>query len=172
MRSIKRLGALAVAGVLLLAPAAVYGKTAAPATVDEHIQHQLRNLTYYTVFDNISYRVDNGTVILFGQVTKPVLKVDAERLVKDVEGLTAVRNEIEVLPFSQFDDQIRVSTYRAIYGYGPLQHYSVGSQNPIHIIVNNGKVTLTGLVVSDSDRKMAYMRANSVPGVFFGDERS
>ena len=118
------------------------------------------------VFDNLSFRVDQGTVILSGQVTQPVVSDDAERAVKHLEGVSAVKNEIEVLPLSDFDNQIRWRTYFAIYGYGPLERYSMGVQPPIRIIVKNGNVTLQGNVLNDMDRNVVYLRANGVPGVF------
>jgi hyperosmotically inducible protein len=123
-------------------------------------------LPYYNVFDNLSFRVDNGVVTLFGEVTQPVLKDDAVRAVKHVEGVTSVNNQIEVLPLSPFDNQIRRSTYRAIYGFPALQRYAMGVTPSIHIIVKNGHVTLEGVVATQQDKQMAYMRANGVPNVF------
>ena len=164
MRQTRKLGALAVAGILSLAPA-MFAKAGAPTNLNDQVFHKLAKLPYYTVFDDIQYRVDNGTVVLFGQVTQPVLKDDAEHAVKGIEGVR-VRNEIEVLPVSPMDWQIRQAEYRAIYGFGPLQHYGVGYQNSIHIIVKNGGVTLMGTVGTASDKQMAELRANTVPGVF------
>ena len=123
-------------------------------------------LPYYSLFDNLSYRVDGSTVTLFGQVTRPTLKSDAENVVKRLEGVTRVNNEIEVLPLSPMDDRIRLATYRAIYGYGPLQRYALGTLPAIHIIVKNGNVKLEGVVANEGDRNMANIRANGVPGVF------
>jgi len=160
-----KLGLLAAlsAGLMFGAPTA--GNPATTPLV-ERVRHELASLPYYNVFDNLSFRVDQGTVQLFGQVTQPVVRDDAERAVKHLEGVTAVKNEIEVLPLSDFDNQIRWRTYFAIYGYGPLEHYSMGVQPPIRIIVKNGNVTLLGNVLNDMDRNVAYMRANGVPGVF------
>jgi hyperosmotically inducible protein len=151
---------------LLLLTLAAFGADKSGDNLVKEVRHELVMLPYYNVFDTLSFRVDEGTVILFGQVTNPVVKDDAERSVKHLEGVKSVRNEIEVLPLSTFDDRIRVSTYRAIYGYGPLQRYGLGSQPPIHIIVKNGNITLAGVVANDADRTLAYVRANSVPGVF------
>jgi hyperosmotically inducible protein len=172
MKKTTRFGALLAAGAMLAIPAGMYassgsgGGSGNGGSLEEHVRHELVMLPYYNVFDTLSFRVDDGTVILFGQVTQPVVKDDAERSVKHLEGVKSVRNEIEVLPLSSFDDRIRVSTYRAIYGYGPLQRYGLGSQPPIHIIVKNGNTTLAGVVANDADRTLAYVRANSVPGVF------
>jgi hyperosmotically inducible protein len=153
------------AGFISAAPTSgLSGK--APRPLEDRVRHELLMLPYYNVFDNLSFRVDNGTVTLFGQVTQPVVSDDAVSSVKHLEGVSSVKNEIEVLPLSDFDNQIRWRTYFAIYGYGPLQHYSMGTQPPIRIIVKNGNVTLQGNVLNDGDRNMAYIRANGVPGVF------
>ncbi len=154
----------------ILAIAALAVPTAMVASaggnLDDQVRRQLAMLPYYNVFDTLSFRVDNGAVTLFGQVVQPVVKDDAERSVKHLEGVKSVRNEIETLPLSSFDNQIRLNTYRAIYGYGPLQHYGVGSPAAVHIIVKNGNITLAGVVSNDADRTLAYVRANGVPGVF------
>jgi hyperosmotically inducible protein len=142
---------------------------AAPPTLtplENHVRHELVMLPYLNVFDDISFRVDGGTVTLFGAVTKPILKSDAENAVKHVEGVSRVENQIEVLPLSSFDDGIRMRTARAIYGYPALQRYGAGTQPSIHIIVKNGNVTLAGFVSTDMDKQLAYLRANGVPGVF------
>ena len=130
------------------------------------VRHQLVILPFLSVFDNLSYRVDHGTVTLLGEVTRPVLKTDAARVVARIEGVSNVVNEVEVLPLSNFDDRIRLATYRAIYGYGPLQRYQLGTLPSIRIIVKNGNVSLEGVVASEMDRTLANMRANQVPGVF------
>jgi hyperosmotically inducible protein len=152
--------------------AAILGASVAMAAppaltpVENHVRHELVMLPYLNVFDDISFRVDGNTVTLFGEVTKPVLKSDAENVVKRVEGVARVQNQIEVLPLSSFDDSIRLRTARAIYGYPALRRYAMGTQPPIHIIVKNGNVTLTGSVSTDMDKQLVFMRANGVPGVF------
>jgi len=130
------------------------------------VRHELVMLPFYTVFDNLQYRVDGAKVTLLGQVNTPTLKSDAEYAVKHIEGVEAVDNQLEVLPTSPFDDQIRSATYRSIYSFASLQMYGVRSVPPIHIIVNNGHVTLEGSVASESDKNVAGIRANTVPGVF------
>src|SRR5580658_5785016 len=142
---------------------------AAPPTLtplENHVRHELVMLPYLNIFDDISFRVDGGTVTLFGAVTKPVLKSDAENAVKHVEGIARVENQIEVLPLSGMDDGIRLRTARAIYGYPALQRYGAGTHPSIHIIVKNGNVTLLGTVSTDMDKQLAFVRANGVPGVF------
>jgi hyperosmotically inducible protein len=118
------------------------------------------------VFDNLAYKVDGYTVTLFGQVTKPVLKSDAEKAVKKIEGVENIVNNIEVLPLSPMDDQIRRAVYRAIYGQPGLEMYSLRAVPTIHIIVKNGQVTLNGAVGNAGDKQRAGIAANGVPGVF------
>ena len=142
---------------------------AADATTDrliKEVRHELVMLPYYSVFDNLAYRVDGTRVTLFGQVVRPTLKSDAENVVKKIEGVTAVNNEIEVLPLSPNDDQIRRAEFRAIYSKPDLQRYALGAVPPIHIIVKNGNVTLVGVVANEMDKNVAGIAANGTPGVF------
>jgi hyperosmotically inducible protein len=154
---------------LIVSALAVTAAMAAPPTLsplENHVRHELVMLPYLNIFDDISFRVDGNAVTLFGAVTRPVLKSDAENVVKRVEGVGRVENQIEVLPLSSFDDGIRLRTARAIYGYPALQRYRMGTQPSIHIIVKNGNVTLAGFVSTDMDKQLAFIRANGVPGVF------
>jgi hyperosmotically inducible periplasmic protein len=133
----------------------------------KEVRHELVMLPYYGVFDNLSYKVDtDGTVTLLGQVARPTLKSDAENVVKRIEGVTKVVNNIEVLPTSFNDDRIRRATYRAIYGNSVLSQYQLRAVPPIHIIVKNGNVTLEGVVARAMDKQIAGMQANTVNGVF------
>lgn len=134
--------------------------------IARQVRQELVTLPYYGVFDNLAFRVDGSTVTLLGQVTRPTLKSDAEAAVKDVEGVERVENRIEVLPLSPQDDRIRIATYRAIYGSPTLDRYALQAVPPIHIIVENGKVTLVGVVATEADKNMANVRANTVSGVF------
>jgi hyperosmotically inducible periplasmic protein len=136
------------------------------AWLTNQVRHKLVMLPYYSVFDNLQYQVQGDKVTLLGQVKNPILKSDAEHAVKKIEGVEAVDNQLVVLPLSPFDDRIRRATYRSIYSFGSLQMYSVRSVPPIHIIVNNGHVTLEGSVANQTDKNVAGIRANSVPGVF------
>src|SRR6266571_1172523 len=132
----------------------------------KEVRHELVMLPYYNVFDNLAFKVDGATVTLLGQVTRPTLKADAERVVKSIEGVEKVVNNIEVLPVSPNDERIRIAAYRAIYGQPALQRYSLQAVPPIHIIVNKGNLTLEGVVASAADKNIAEVQANSVPGVF------
>jgi len=134
--------------------------------ISREVRHELVTLPYYGVFDNLAYRVDGSTVTLVGQVTRPTLKDDAEKVVRNIEGVTRVNNQIQVLPLSPMDDQIRLAEYRAIYSQVGLDRYALQAVPPIHIIVNNGHVTLVGVVATQADKDMANVRANGVPGVF------
>jgi len=133
----------------------------------KEVRHELVMLPFYGVFDNLSYKVDaDGTVTLLGQVARPTLKSDAENVVKRIEGVEKVVNNIEVLPLSSNDDRIRRATYRAIYGNEALSEYQLRAVPPIHIIVNNGHITLEGVVARQMDKQIAGIQANGVPGAF------
>jgi hyperosmotically inducible periplasmic protein len=137
------------------------------ARIQEEVRHQLVMLPYLTLFDNLQYKVDdNGTVTLLGAVTNPTLKNDAQNVVKRIEGVERVDNQIEVLPASPMDDQIRRAEYRAIYGSDGFIKYAMESLPPIHIVVKNGHVDLEGMVDNQGDKNLAEIRAKGVPGVF------
>lgn len=132
----------------------------------KEVRHELLMLPYFGVFDYIAFKVDGFNVTLLGEVVRPTLKSDAENVVKHIEGVEKVDNQIEVLPPSPMDDRLRVRLFRAIYQYPALQKYELGVQKPIRIIVKNGHVTLEGVVDSDGDKNLAGLRANGVSGIF------
>ena len=133
----------------------------------KEVRHELVMLPFYGVFDNLAYKVDpDGTVTLLGQVSRPTLKSDAENVVKHIEGVEKVVNNIEVLPTSINDDRIRRAAYRAIYGNSVLSQYQLRAVPPIHIIVKNGHITLEGVVARSMDKQIAGVQANSVQGAF------
>jgi hyperosmotically inducible protein len=134
--------------------------------IAREVRHQLIMLPFLDVFDNLSYSVTGYDVTLKGQVTNPALKKDAENVVKHIEGVEKVDNQIEVLPPSGMDDQLRLRLYRSIYGFGPLEKYAMPVVKPIRIIVKSGNVTLEGVVDNKADKDMAGIRANTVSGVF------
>lgn len=152
------------------APASQQTQTASQAGVDRimrEVHHELVLLPYYGVFDSLAYRVSpDGTVTLLGQVARPTLKSDAENVVKRIEGVEHVDNRIKVLPASPMHDQIRAATYRAIYGNSVLSPYSLRAVPPIHIIVDQGHVTLEGVVARQMDKQVAEMQAKGVANVF------
>jgi osmotically-inducible protein OsmY len=157
--------------------------------IAKDVRKQIVTLPQYGVFDAVHFAIQGRTVILRGKASRPTLKSGAENVVKKVEGVERVENQIEVLPLSPNDDRIRAAVYASVYGYPALQRYTSnrgGSRggrsiaraaggitndppigyHAIHIIVKNGNVTLTGVVDSEGDMAIAEMRANSVSGVF------
>ena len=132
----------------------------------KEVRHQLVLLPYYSVFDNLAFKVEGSKVILIGQVVRPTLKSDSEAVVKKIEGVTSVQNDIEVLPASPMDDQLRRALFRAIYSDPGLSRYSYSAVPSIHIIVKGGHATLEGLVDTDADKNLAGLRANGVPNLF------
>ncbi len=155
--------ALFVMAQLAAAAPAVNGEL---SRVENQVRHELVMLPYYGVFDNLSFRVNGSEVTLMGQVTRPTLKTSAEKVVKNIEGVDKVDNQIEVLPNSPNDNSIRLAVYRAVYSQAALQRYQLRAVPPIHIIVNNGNVTLVGVVASEGDKNIAGIQANGVSGVF------
>jgi hyperosmotically inducible periplasmic protein len=134
--------------------------------ITREVRHELLMLPYFGVFDYIAYKVDGYNVTLLGQVVRPSLKSDAGNVVKRIEGVEKVDNQIEVLPPSSIDDGLRLRLFRAIYGDPALQRYELGVQKPIRIIVKNGRVTLEGVVDSEADKNLVGLRANGVSGTF------
>ncbi len=172
MTRMGRIGVWAASAVLVL-PGLLSASTrsAVPKDLNEKVRHELVMLPFYSVFDNLQYKVDGNTVTLFGQVARPVMKQDAGTAVRSIPGVTEVVNQIQVLPVSPFDWQIRRAEARAIYGNSVLSRYNWGPVPPIHIIVDNGHVTLIGVVDNQMDRNIAGIQANAVPGVFSVDNR-
>jgi hyperosmotically inducible periplasmic protein len=174
---------------VLTAGIAVAQNDQASANINNQVRHELTMLPYYGVFDNLEFTVDGGVVTLSGQASRPVLKSDAEGVIKKIEGVTTVRNEIEVLPLSSNDDRIRAAVYTRLYRTPALQKYTSNRTEPIlrhgrpghissivndppvgyhaiHIIVKNGHVTLEGAVGAQNDKNIANIQTNSIPGVF------
>lgn len=162
-------------GLLAAVPMLAFGDVKAPqwtdppkanASIEHQVRHELLMLPYYGVFDNLEYKVDGNHVELLGQVVQPWLKDQAENVVKDIKGVQSVTNRIQVLPLSSNDDWIRLAEYRAVFGHSSLYRYAMGANPSIHIIVDNGNVTLVGFVGNQMDKTLAGIEANGVPGVF------
>jgi hyperosmotically inducible protein len=130
------------------------------------VGHELRMMPQFSIFDNIAYKVTGDTVTLLGQVNHAVLKDDAEKRIKHIEGVDNVVNDIEILPPSFNDDRLRRQLARAIYRSPRLSQYAIQPVPPIHIIVKNGHVWLEGVVRDQGDKNVAGLSANGVPGVF------
>jgi hyperosmotically inducible protein len=159
--------AVTAASVAAAAPADPAAERLAYEQLAKKVRKELVTLPWYGVFDNLEYAIDGSTVTLSGQVVQPSTRKDAERRVSRLKGVERVVNNIEVLPLSRFDDSIRANTYRALFGWNsPLFRYGRGVNPSIHIVVRGGHVTLEGVVSSEGDRRLAYMLANGVPGVF------
>jgi len=166
MKAAKYIATVIATGIALMGMTLLAATNPMQRTLKDQVRHEILMVPYIGVFDNLSYKVDNGVVTLFGQVTQPVRKTDVERAVKRIPGVTAVNDRIEVLPLSPFDDRIRVRTLRTMLRSAPLDKYFQGVQPGIRIIVKNGDVTLDGYVLNNGDRQIAYMAASQVPGVF------
>ena len=169
IRAVFMAAALFVPAIATVSEAATPQRNQEPRTqqqLQNEVRHQLVLLPYYSVFDNLGFRIEGDKVILEDQVVRPSTKSDAEGVVKKIEGVSSVVNNIEVLPPSPMDDQIRRATYRAIYSEPGLFRYAQSAVPSIHIIVKNGHVTLEGVADTDADRNLAEIRAKGVPNVF------
>lgn len=166
----KRLRMGMILGAALMATQIGFGSDQTREPSETRIEKQVRKalvtLPFYNVFDSFSFRVDGDTVTLMGKVAWPTLKSDAENAVKKIEGVERVNSQIEVLPLSPNDDRIRLSLYGAIYGHTVLHTLAIRAVPPIHILVENGHVTLEGAVSNSMQKTIAGMQANGVPGVF------
>jgi hyperosmotically inducible periplasmic protein len=166
MRTAKRIVTTITVGVGLMGLTLLAATNPTPRTLEDQVRHEILMVPYIGVFDNLNYQVDNGVVTLSGEVVDPVRKTDVENVVKSIPGVTAVNDQIEVLPLSPMDNQIRFRTLHTLLRSAPLDKYFQGVQPSIRIIVKNGDVTLDGVVLNNGDRQLAYMAANGVPGVF------
>lgn len=157
---------LILTAILAATVAAAQTAPLSEARIAKETRHEILMLPYLDVFDNIEYRVEGDKVTLLGQVTQPILKSSAEAAVKSIEGVESVSNRIEVLPLSPNDDRLRLASYRAIYGFAPLRRYALPVIKPIRIVIKNGNLTLEGVVDSETDKNLVYIRAAGVHGVF------
>jgi hyperosmotically inducible periplasmic protein len=172
MRSTFGGGFLAVAA--LLVSAVVAGAVDKPESVNEtdaalanRVRHEIVMYPHYSIWDDVNIQVANGMVRLSGEVVQPYKKADIDRLAKSVAGASQVQNDIRVLPLSPNDDQLRQRIARAIYGDPSMTKYAIQPFKPIHIVVENGHVTLTGVVASEFDKQIAGTRA-ATAGMSFG----
>lgn len=133
----------------------------------KEVRHELMMLPNYTLFDNLEFQITGvDGVILYGQVTRPILKSEAESVVRKLERVGKVENKIEVLPVSPQDDRLRIAVYQAIFSKSGLDKYARLAMPPIHIIVKNGRITLVGLVDKQQDKDLAGIAAQGVTGTF------
>jgi hyperosmotically inducible protein len=151
-------------------PPEILSSNATPSSevqINKVVYHRLATLPWYGVFDNLQYQVRGSTVTLSGQVLFPLTRSSVENTVKNIPGVTHVVNHVTELSTSPFDNQIRWAEYRSLFfGSSPLFYYSLGVNPGIHIIVDNSRVTLVGVVNNQADRNLAAIRAKLVPNVF------
>jgi hyperosmotically inducible periplasmic protein len=144
--------------------------TNAPLTdqgLEQKAVHEVRMYVHYTIWDNINIRIQNGNVELNGQVSQPFKKSDLQRIMQRIPGVKSVTNDLEVLPLSPNDDRLRIQVARAIYRDPVLSRYGLGTLPSIHVIVDNGHVTLEGVVSTETEKNIAGIRANGA-GLSFG----
>jgi len=166
------LGRFLMAAALLAsaAGASTKGPTAGPRTdadLAKQVRHEVLMYSRYTIWDDVSFRVANGSVALTGAVNQPYKKSDLGRIVQGIPGVASVTNELKVLPLSPNDDRLRLQVARAIYSDSALARYRMMAVPPIHILVDNGHVTLTGVVNNALEKQVAGMRASGA-GLSFG----
>jgi hyperosmotically inducible protein len=152
--------AAATLAALVAAPVAAQG-TKSDYEIFKDSASKVNSYVYFTVFDDVSLSVDEGIVTLVGKVTMPYKRTDIEKRVSKVEGVRAVENQLSVLPVSQFDDDLRYQIARSIYGNSSFWRYAAMANPPIHILVEHGRVTLTGVVNSEVERMLARSLAVS-----------
>jgi hyperosmotically inducible protein len=153
MKARRSQAALLIALVGLAAPAAAQSR---PDTrIARDIVRNVNNYSHFTIFDDVSFSIEEGLVTLTGKVTMPYKRDDIGKRVAGIDGVREVLNRIEVLPASTFDDDLRYRIAKAIYGSPTFWNYAAMAHPPIHIIVERGRVTLTGIVNSDVERMLA-----------------
>lgn len=162
----KLVSKITLAVLALAAAGMAAASTTDPATTDAAISakvgHEIRMYSWYSIWDNIEYRVNDGNVQLLGEVSQPFKKIDIGRIVQRIPGVTSVTNDLKVLPLSPYDDQLRMQVARAIFRDPELSQYAMQPVPPIHIIVDNGHVTLDGVVATQMDKNIAGLRASGV----------
>jgi osmotically-inducible protein OsmY len=152
--------------VALGALLSVGGVAAKDATLNDKVRHEINNLPYMGVFDAISYELNGNSVVLTGAVHYASLSADAAGAVKRIPGVESVDNQIELLPVSGFDDQIRLAAWRAAYSWPALARLAAVPLPPVRILVRNGHITLVGVVPTQADKDALTVRLNGLPYVF------
>jgi hyperosmotically inducible periplasmic protein len=155
---VTRLFAAVLVVLALAAPARAAGNE--DLEVFRDVQKQVLQYPHFTIFDSINAEIEDGVVVLSGKVTMPYKRTDIEKRVLRLDGVAEVQNKIEVLPVSQYDDELRLRISRAIYGNSNFWRYATMVNPPIHIIVERGHVTLEGVVNNNVDRMLARSLAS------------
>ena len=156
----KKAVALLFAAVVMTVASAASAQERKDLQIFRDVSHSVHRYTQFTIFDSIDASVTSGHVTLHGWVTMPYKKHDIERRVRGVAGVNGVDNRIQILPVSQFDDELRFRIARAIYGNSAFWNYAMMPNPPIHIVVNGGRVTLQGVVQSNVERQLARSLAS------------
>jgi hyperosmotically inducible periplasmic protein len=154
---------------MLLVPAAGHGSHSSQYVLDGVIR-QINEYPQLTIFDFVGAAVEDGVVTLTGKVTMPYKRTDIEKRVARVDGVRKVRNEVQVLSVSRFDEELRYRIARAIYGHPSFWNYAAMVNPPIRIVVDQGHVTLTGVVGSQVERMLARSLASSFDALSVQDE--
>ena len=150
--------------VIISIHASVMGR-ATLTEVEQKVRDELLRLPYYGVFDSINFHIQGTKVILTGQVTRPSVKRSAEGAINRLNFVSAVQNDLEILPLSTNDRRIRNKLLRSIYSGGHFLHYGT-VHAPVRIIVKNGNVRLIGTVSNELHKNLAHRKATNTPGVF------
>lgn len=166
----RKLGLIAVAVALMAGVTLADTGERKDLQVFNDVAATINRYTQFTIFDNVEVDVENGAVTLTGAVTMPHKREDIEKRVAKVDGVRQVLNRITVLPASTSDDQLRYRVARAIYDNPHFWNYAIGPNPPIHIIVEHGRVTLTGVVNNDTDRLIARSLAHRFPAMSVKNE--
>jgi len=158
---------LMAAGLVLSAGSAIAAGNVNDADLAGKVRHELVMYPRYTIWDEVNFRVCDGNVELMGAVSQPIKKTEIEKLVRAIPGVTNVSDGLRVLPLSEFDSRLRIEVARAIYGDPSFRQYAIMATPPVHIIVENGHVTLTGVVATGFEKSVAGIRAAGA-GLSFG----
>jgi hyperosmotically inducible protein len=158
---------LVAAGLALSAGSAVAAGNVSDTDLAKQVRHELAMYPQYTIWDDVSFRVTDGQVALAGAVSQPYKRGDIERVVRAIPGVAGVNDGLKVLPLSDLDNRLRLAVARAIYGDPTFRQYAIQALPPVHIIVENGHVTLTGVVATDFAKNIAGIRAAGA-GLSFG----
>jgi len=151
-----------IAALTLIGHTPIFAMADTNDDLARRVQRAIVRYTYFTVFDDVDVDIDrDGSIVLHGHVTSPHKRTDLMHRVMTVDGVDHVQNDLEVLPVSQFDNELRYRVARSIYGSSTFWHYAARRNPPIHIVVKRGHVTLTGVVNNESDKAIAGVLAGS-----------
>jgi osmotically-inducible protein OsmY len=157
-----RFSIAAIVALVVMLTGSAFAQDRRDVRLSDDIGHSITQYVRLTIFDDINATVENGMVVLSGKVTMPYKKDDLEKRIAKIDGVRGVRNDIGVLPVSQFDDELRYRVSRAIYGNPTFWNYAAMANPPIHIIVEGGHVTLAGVVNSNVERVLARSLATGL----------